>query len=229
MCDTMVIALLLAMCGCSPSVVSQIRSPQRPPDASLTKWTVRQDVQVEAPPIRFAFATPLEHYAGEIRRAGGELHLRKDLSLADAQGSFSVDIFALTMGEPDLDENVRNNVELLAGKKFPISRFTLRRISSDRERLTPGDSIAATLIGDFELKGVRIPLAASAVLELRTENAGPSTLSLTGSFTIESLRETFHILGPSGEDEPAGNRLTVEFHFVLVPGESVESTTTATQ
>jgi len=179
-------------------------------------WMIDESHEHDSAVIRFHFPPPHDAYAGEVRRVQGILHLDEEFRLGREGGWFSVDVMAVTLGEPDLDENVRNNVEFLYGKKFPISRFHLREIAVDRDRHIRGRRADVTLHGDFSLKGVSIPLSVPAMLEVAKEPNGRPGLDLLGSFVLEDLRETFGISGPGDEDDPAGNRLLFEFQFRLV-------------
>lgn len=166
--------------------------------------------------IRFHFPPPHDEYAGEVQRVQGMIHLDEEFRLCREGGRFSVDVMDVTLGEPDLDENVRNNVEFLFGKKFPESTLHLRRIIVDRDRFIRGRYADVTLNGDFTLKGVSIPLSVTAVLEVVVDPGGFPVLLLGGSFSLENTRETFGIEGPGAEDDPSGDRMLFEFRFRLV-------------
>ena len=181
-------------------------------------WMIDESDEHDSPMIRFHFPPPHDAYAGEVRRVQGMLHLDEEFRLGGNGGWFGVDVMDVTLGEPDLDENVRNNVEFLSGKRFPISTFHLREIAVDRDRLIRGRRADVTLHGDFSLKGVTIPLSVPALLEVESDPNGRFVLHLSGSFVLEELRQTFGIAGPGAEDDPAGNRLLFELQFTLVHG-----------
>jgi len=204
------VVLLLAF-GCQRPGPAAEEFPRR----EFRTWVVAPQGTAQPPPVHFAFAPPVDDYAGEFQRMTGELRLRDDLCLDGARGSFSVSIFDLTMGDADLDANVRNNVEMLEGGRFPASTFRLNSIEGKAACLRVGEPTAVTLHGGLKLKGVAIPLAVAGTIEPRRGEDGSIILQLTGKFIIENLRERFSIFGPGGENEPAGNRVTVEVDVML--------------
>ncbi len=181
-------------------------------------WVMDESPDNDLPTIRFHFAPPHDAYAGEVRRVQGAIHFDDEFRLGRDGGWFSVDVTNVTLGEPDLDENVRNNVEFLFGKQFPVSKYVIRSITAGRERIQGSSPVEITLHGDFQLKGVTIPLSVPAKMEYAKDSRDASVLLMSGSFSLEKLRETYGISGPGHENDPAGNRLTFEFHFTLVRG-----------
>lgn len=179
-------------------------------------WKIDESLEQEVAAIRFHFPPPQDAYAGEVRRVQGMLHLDEDFRLAPEGGWFRVEVKDVALGEPDLDENVRNNVEFLAGKQFPISTFHLREITPKRHRFIRGRVAEVILHGDFMLRDVTIPLSAPATLEVVSDPGGCPVLFLCGSFVLEELRQNFGITGPGTEDNPAGNRLLFDFRFRLI-------------
>lgn len=121
------------------------------------------------------------------------------------------------MGAAELDANVRNNVEMLEGRRFPASSFRLESIESQASALQPGQESKVTLHGRLELKGVTVPLRAAGSMELQEAAGEGRALHLRARFVIEQLRERFAIAGPGGENEPAGNRVSVEVNAHLRP------------
>ncbi len=203
----------------SPSCRSRQPRARNTPAASTPSvqvWRVAPRNDSDPPPARFTFDAPVDNYAGEFARLTGELRLSGDLDLRGAGGAFEAHILDLTMGEKDLDANVRNNVELLCGKQFPVSTFTIRSIDGAGDRLRHNSANDVTLHGELTLKGVTIPLAVPAVLEPRTDTDGRRTIRLRASFAIEQLRARFNIYGPGGENEPAGDRVRVNVDTLLV-------------
>lgn len=150
--------------------------------------------------------------AGEVRNVSGRLLLGPSDQLAGVQGRLDVNILEVTMGEPDLDSNVHNNVEFLQAKSFPQSSYEIRSITSAAKTLKPGEPAPVTLHGLFALKGVVVPMDVAAQMKLGKDGAANS-LTLEGSFAIEQLRERFHIAGPGAENDPAGDRLLLDFQI----------------
>jgi len=206
-----VLAIAHASCGTACR-----RTSMRTTDPRVTIWKIDESRKDGSSVIRFHFPPPQDVYAGEVGRVRGELYLGDDFLLDRSGGWFSVDVMDVTLGEPDLDENVRNNVELLSGKRFPTSTFRVRSITADQGRIVPGRRAEVTLHGDFELKGVTIPLSVSASLEFAIDSNDRSALWMSGSFALEALRKTFDIMGPGGGDDVAGDRLHFAFRFTLV-------------
>lgn len=161
------------------------------------------------PPITFSFLEPFETYSGVFPRVEGELHFGH----GGATGWFRVAIMEVTLGEADLDANVRNNMEMLAGGKFPTSTFTVRSIVGARKEYA--SEIPVTLFGGLELKDATAALIAPATIQ-DVEQDGKTLRRFRGQFMIEQLRERFRIIGPGAESDPAGNRVEVRFDVTLV-------------
>lgn len=146
----------------------------------------------------------------------GEINLGKNQTLTNARGWFEVEVKNVTLGEDALDDSVRNSVEFLYSIEFPTSRFEFQSIDCSAKRLTT-QPVEGLLVGNFTLKGVSIPLRARATLSPHRHEDGQWHLDLTADFTLEQLREVFHISGPGGESEPAGNRMFFKVKTTLVP------------
>lgn len=182
-----------------------------------TRWVIPNNVSANVAPIHFHFPKPIEGYSGKVTSMRGRIQFVKDCMLSGAHGWFEVDVKNVTLGEDALDDSVRNSVEFLYSPEFPTSRFEFQSIDSSSSHLTTVDTIRGFLVGNFTLKGVSIPLRARATLRPHRHVDGQWHLDLTAEFTLEQLREVFHIAGPGGESEPAGNRMFFEVKTTLVP------------
>jgi len=187
-----------------------------------TTWVVVNTVGDENPPVRFRFPEPLDSYAGYVRKLQGKLAGDQNLRLFTIKGWFMADIQDVTLGDPDLDQSVRNSAELLNGRQFPVSTFTLDSVEGAADEIVEGASTRVKLRGTLELKGVAVPLEVDASFERRAAENGRPQLILKGSFGLEQLQEKFAITGPGGPDEPAGNRLVLDLHITLVHSDPSE-------
>ncbi|MBI3834963.1 MAG: YceI family protein [Planctomycetes bacterium] len=186
----------------------------RPVEQDLFIWRVVSPQSEGNPPIRFHFAEPEDSYAGEFPLVRGWLSMNPDAIEDNFTGQFDVETKDVTMGEPDLDSNVRNNVEFLQATAFPISSYVVRSLAANDRRLEEGRPVPITMHGTFKLKGVETPLDVRATLR-RVAKSQPERILLSGSFEIERLRDRFHISGPGTEDDPAGNQVQVDFNIEL--------------
>lgn len=153
----------------------------------------------------FSFPAPFQSYAGEFPRVEGELRVGED----GTTGWFRVSIMEVALGEAELDKNVRNNMEMLAGRLHPRSTFTV--LSMTPPNPNAAGPVDVVLHGELELKGMKVRVKAPAVLTL--DKGKPARLR--GGFSIESLRERFSITGPGVEGEIAGDRVEVMFDVCL--------------
>jgi len=174
---------------------------------SVEVWRV-DPASSEKPPVWFSFPEPFQIYAGEFPRVEGELRFDDQ----GASGWFRVPILEVTLGEADLDSNVRNNMEMLAGKQHSTSTVSVRAIRGLGPDLRSGASV--TLLGELELKGVKVTIQSPATLE-ESGSDGARFRTLRGRFVIDRLRERFNILGPGTDDEPQGDRVEVFFDVTL--------------
>jgi hypothetical protein len=149
------------------------------------------------------------------------------------------------MGESDLTENVRYAAEMLSGEEFPEISYEFAAAITEQHSVGAADirspaqhagdgqeSCVVVMRGAFRLKGVEFPLStparvfflpqgegtAAATTERQTWRLGNGELlNIQGAFELHDLRERFHISGPGGEDDAAGNRLLIMFDFQLAP------------
>lgn len=195
----MVMFALAAGAGC------QTTKPMAKSSPATEVWQVDRDLSAR-PPVWFSFPKPFDTYAGEFPRVEGELRVHD----GTVEGWFRVRIMDVTLGEEELNKNVRHNMEMLAGGAHPTSTFTVRSIS-------PWKSLAdrATedlFVGELELKGITVPIKAPAVMDFSKSGR----LRLKGGFVIESLKERFAIVGPGVEGETEGDRVEVLFDVTLL-------------
>ncbi len=115
----------------------------------------------------------------------------------------------MAVGVDALRGSVFLNVE-----DFPLSRFVIESISADDEPIAFGTVTPATMVGTFELKGVRIPLSVPTMFEPVVDDQGQPQLLMNGSFSID-LR-TFKIEGADGP-APAKHTLQFDVNFALTP------------
>jgi len=185
------------------------------PDAWYPVWSPLG----EPPLIEFHFAPPQDIYVGEIHRAAGHLRFSKGLTFDRARGKFSVHVHAVEMGDDDLTLNVQNAIDMLNGRRFPKIYYEIRSITSDADKLSFGVATPIRLRGLFKLKSVTFPLDVDAVVQPTLDDGGEPIMMLTGSFTLRNLKNRFDISGPGDPDDEAGNTVTINFRFPLVPEE----------
>ena len=179
--------------------------------AELTqKWVLAAPGPDDPPMIQFRFPAPLDNYAGEVKKAKGEVSLSPTLALDGTTGFVEVDTRrGITMGEPVLDEAITGSA-LLGSRAFPTSTFEIESISSDGQPITYGSLTPASVSGTFTLKGKRVPLSTIAEFEpVIGEDSRPRLLIRT-AFSID-LR-TFDI---EGADGPAPAKYTLLFDINL--------------
>jgi hypothetical protein len=182
-----------------------------------TTWVVDAPSPNDPPPIKIQFPEPMDSYSGIVKRLSGRLAGDDRLRLRNFRGWFAAEIRNVSMGEPDLDESIYGSVNLLNGKQFPSATYTLESVVGGADRLFAGQVSDVLLKGTLELKGVVSPLDVPATLEPLPSAEGPPKIRLLAKFSLDRLRETFGIEGPGGPYEPAGNRVLLTVHAVLVP------------
>ena len=174
------------------------------------QWVVAAPGPSDPPMIQFRFSAPLDNYAGEVKKAKGEVSLSPTLALDGTTGFVEVDTRrGITMGEPVLDEAITGSA-LLGSRAFPTSTFQIDSISSDGQPISYGRLTPASVSGTFTLKGKSVPLSTVAEFEpVIGEDSRPRLLIRT-AFSID-LR-TFDI---EGADGPAPAKYTVLFDINL--------------
>jgi polyisoprenoid-binding protein YceI len=173
----------------------------------LERYVVIGPAPGEAAPIRFEFPPPEDAYRGEVRRVRGELLLGTFRNERGSHGWFEVDITDVTMGDADLDENVRFNIEFLEGRRFPLARFDVDKVTESPSREGSEQVRHVALFGRFTLKGRTVPLHVKGRIRPVGDENGPGELVLETSWTLDQLSERFNIIGPGSpvvdEDELA--------------------------
>ncbi len=184
-------------------------------------WAIPSNVP-DAALITFHFPPPNDIYGGEVRRAEGRLLLPD----ADRPGGgwFRVAIADVDMGEDDLSQNVRFAAEMLHGTKYPFATFTIRGIAfagdgpNGNRRATGHADRPVILIGDFELKGVTVPLEVGARLAVCSKRYGTGVRPVFPSLrrrcrTVSADRS--HGLQGQVRDSGAGVALELSGEFQL--------------
>lgn len=214
-----IVAVCLQVAGCAAS------DRGASPPAPAIKWSIAAN-QSDAAVIDFQFPAPQDAHGGQVRKAEGWIVL--DGNRQDPCGFFAVNIADVDMGDADLTRNVQYARELLHAEAHPRATYTVKSIvNGDRiahamlgAGCVPGPgawpSVEARLLGDFELKGVSVPLEVAAEIECVQEAGGEPHLLMTAEFALDSLNRTFGITGPGGADA-AGDRLLFNCRFVFTP------------
>lgn len=174
-------------------------------------WVTGHDGANEEPRVLFRFAPPLDHYSGAARRSRGVAEFG-----ATEPGAgwcrFEVPVSSITMGHPDLDDEVRGP-QMLDGERHASAWF------EGSFHVTPvsfGVQARATLSGEFVMRGIPVALTAPAFFELVLDDQAEPVLLVTGSFSLR-LREIYGLEGPDGPD-PARDTLLFDFEFPLSLG-----------
>lgn len=173
--------------------------------AMPTAWTVDAEAAGGEPMIQFAFAAPLDGYAGEVRQLSGSMNLGDNAALASASGRFAVQAASLTMGEADLDAHIHGS--LLRVKDHPTATFEFAKVESNANRLAFGQITPVTLVGRFTLMGRSIDLAVPGQLDAYVGDDGKVRLLFEGAWQLGIKRE-WGLEGPPG---PAASQNTMNF------------------
>ena len=176
------------------------------------KWILTKSGPADPPMIQFRFPAPLDHYAGEVTSAKGELLLPQSLQLDGAKGFIEVDTRgSITMGEPVLDEVIAGSMFLYV-KEYPSAKFVIDSIHSEGQPISYARMTPAGVNGTFILKGKRVSLKSIAEFEpIIDDNENPRLL-IRATFNID-LR-VFQIEGADGP-APARHTLLFDVNIIL--------------
>lgn len=180
-----------------------------------TNWRVDSPGANAPPMILFRFPPPLDLYAGEVKKAQGQLKFAPGLILNSATGHFEIDVHDVTMGDPDLDHTLMDE-SFLHADAHPNSKFVIESIDSSDGALAFGRMLNGTMRGTFTMKGIDVPLSVPAGFEVIVNVQGKPQLIVTGAFSIDQLVAKYSLEGPDGPVE-AKDRLLFDFRFVLTP------------
>ncbi len=215
---SIVVALLV---GCqTPSHHSQAGGDPRRAPPIERRYRVVDPPIGDRPPIRFRFPPPVDDYKGEAAKLRGEFLACEQPAKGVPAGWFEVIVTDVTMGEPELDSNIRFNVEALEGKRFATIRYVVEFV--DCPAGNPGDRSERTPIvfhGRFEMKGRSVPLVVNGWMDAPQVTPGSAERILSAGWRLGSLKEIFGIVGPGGPDEPAGDRMDFDLRAAVRPME----------
>lgn len=175
-----------------------------------TDWTVDAKAGDSEPMVQFAFAAPLDGYAGEVSDVAGTMKLGKDGALADASGQFTVKTASLTMGEEDLDVHIHDS--LLKVAKHPTATFRFDKVQSPLAKIAFGQVTPTTLVGKFTLMGKAIDLTAPASIEPYLDDDGNVRLLVEATWQL-GIKDVWGLEGPPG---PKSARNTMQFRAAFV-------------
>ncbi|GAB5551608.1 MAG: hypothetical protein Sapg2KO_11990 [Saprospiraceae bacterium] len=193
----------------NPIASTAARSSISFPDTPLPKrWRMVGPVNPKTPLIQFHFSAPLERYAGEVRKASGEIQLDDQGQIKS--GDFKVEVKSLTMGMADFDAKVLKSY--LKAKKHPESRFRFKEVRL-REALVWGQNGNASIIGDFELLGKTREVSMNAILVPSINAKSQPILIVQGDFQL-NITDLFGIKGPDGP-APAKKTLVFNLSFLM--------------
>ncbi len=177
-----------------------------------SEWIMSEEAVEGAPFLQFWFPAPLDSYAGEAKEVTGTLQLAERGTLAGATGRVEVDTSSLTMGMPELNNTVLDNV---SAEQFPLSYFELKEVQGEDLTLRPEQKTEFTGTGIFHMKGLEIPLKVDAWIRPEADENGSATLVTHAQFHI-ALADPFGIEGPPGPIA-ISNRLNFYLIFQLKP------------
>lgn len=179
-----------------------------------TKWQVDDEAMAAGPVVQFAFAAPLDNYAGEVKRLGGWVVLGEGLALSGARGGLFAAVDSLSMGEPDLDAHIHG--ELLNAKMHPQASFTFEKIEASPDKVSFGQVIPGVLVGRFTLMGKAIDLNVPSSIEAYIGEDGQPRLSIAATWSLK-IDKPWNLEGPPG---PKDAQFTMNFraNIVLKPG-----------
>ncbi len=183
---------------------------QAPIDTELpTRWTVDTAAAQSEAMIQFAFAPPLDGYAGEVTQLTGSLNLGTD-ALSQTTGKLTVQTNSLTMGEEDLDAHIHDG--LLFVVEHPSAHFTVTAIQTDHTTIEWAQITPIVLHGKFTLMDQTIDLAVPASIETYITDDGSPRLELIGAWQLQ-INDTWGLEGPPG---PAESQNTMDFRCRIV-------------
>lgn len=147
------------------------------------------------PLLQFNFPSPLERYAGEVRRLDGELSYER----GKLNGKFTAELKSLTMGMAELDAKVLK--QYLKVRKYSTATFSF---SEEVAGLVRDQDNQLRIEGLFRFLGQDIPLTVDAVLHPRSAGGA---MEARVEFELDIARP-FALPGPDG---PAAARERLQF------------------
>ena len=172
-------------------------------------WAIDAEAAAREPMIQFAFAAPLDSYAGEVADVSGTLAINK-ADIAQTTGTITVQTESLTMGEEDLDAHIHGGLILV--EQHPTARFEIRSIQTDRDAIAWSQITPVVLVGRFTLMDKTIDLTVPASIEPYIAEDGSPRLEIIGTWQLRIDR----VWGLAGPDGPADASNTMNFRSRLI-------------
>lgn len=152
----------------------------RPSEAQAQEQKFKVDTAESK--VQFVSDAPLEKFTGTLNQASGELVV-DPAALASAKGSVKVEVASIKTGIKLRDDHVVAD-NWLDAKKFPVSEFTLSKVTGV-DKLKASDTVDAIVIGKFTLHGETKDVTAKTKIRYTPAQDGKGAwIRIVGSFTI---------------------------------------------
>ncbi len=138
---------------------------------------------VETDTVSFASQAKLEFIEGTTHTISGVISFDPQNTSLPASGRLRVDARTLRTGIELRDEHMRDRH--LHTEQFPYIEFTLKSISGLPAALTPGDSYAFQVMGQFSVHGSTRDVTAAASVTLTALDSTHSQLAVRATFPIK--------------------------------------------
>ncbi|MCO6480909.1 MAG: serine hydrolase [Phaeodactylibacter sp.] len=171
----------------------QASAPYTPPLSG--SWKQPEALAAGQPLLQFNFPSPLERYAGEVRRLTGALSYEP----GKLSGKFVAELKSLTMGMAELDAKVLR--QYLKVRKYATATFSFSEAAAG---LAWDQDNEVQVAGTFHFLGQDIPLTVDATLRPRSADGA---MEARIQFELDIARP-FGLPGPDG---PAAARERLQF------------------
>lgn len=129
--------------------------------AADTQWVKTRGV------VRFGVEGPLDDVIGETRQSSGVLTFSPE-TWSKGTGTIAVDLASIRTGIDQRDKDMR--VEFLETSRFPLAVLTIDSIEkASAPSVAAGSTVTGTVVGSFELHGVRRAVKVPVTLKLDAE------------------------------------------------------------
>lgn len=177
-------------------------------------WTIAEVDPSDVPMVQFRFPAPLDHYSGVVEGVSGELHW--DGGGPGGKGWVEAAIQSLSMGDDELNATLHAE-SFFHLAQFPTARFDLQSLALEGPALSYGAQCPGSISGQYQMRGVTIPLHLRSTFELFVNDIGEPRLLVNGAFELR-LKEPFGMLGADGP-RPQSDTVIVTLNVVFKPAE----------
>ncbi len=162
-------------------------------------WNYAGALDKETPVIQFRFASPLNRYAGEVKKMSGSMQMSDYKTITNAY--FEATMNSLTMGDVDFDHKVLE--KYIKVQNYPDAKFSFKNVVLPKN-LKVGEVVELPIKGNFIFMKKEKELTVNAKFTPILDDNGKPQLEISVQFGL-NITDGYGIQGPDGPEDARKN------------------------